>query len=181
MKKTLWGICGAVGLLSVYLVIMTLASSLKIAIEQFIQLWPWMTALLLGFGVQIALYAHLRQTIKKISGIKPAVATSSGLSTTSMIACCAHHLTDVLPLMGLSAAAIFLAKYQTLFLTIGILSNLVSMTLMLKTIQEHKLYSTENKIFTQFFRYSMKKLFYFTATASGIIFLAAVAYTGGEI
>ncbi len=177
MNKLVWGFCGALGLLLIYFSIMTLASSFETAIQQFIQLWIWMTALVLGFGIQIALYAHLRQTIK-ISGATPAV--SGGISTTSMIACCAHHLTDVLPFLGLSAAAIFLTKYQTLFLTIGILSNLVGITLMLKTIQEHKLYSAENKIFNRLFNYSMEKLFYITAMISGIIFIISVIY-GGRI
>ena len=134
MKKTIWGICGASALLLIYLIIMTLASTLETAVEQFIQLWPWMTALIIGFGVQIALYAHMKQSVM-VSGIVPAVSTSGGISTTSMIACCAHHLSDVLPLIGLSAAAIFLTKYQTLFFIVGILSNLVGITLMLKAIQ----------------------------------------------
>jgi len=180
MKRITWGICGAAGLLLVYGSIMTIASSLETAIDQFIQLWPWMTALVLGFGMQIALYVHVRQSIK-VSGMAPTVATSSGVSTASMIACCAHHLTDVLPLLGLSAAAIFLTKYQTLFLIIGILSNFVGMTLLLKTIQEHNLYSQKNKIFSRLFRHSMERLFQITATASGIIFIAAVAHYGGVI
>lgn len=175
MKSITWGAVGAIGLFSIYLVIMTLTSSLETAIEQFIQLWKWMTALIIGFGVQIALYAHLRQTIKEMSAT---IAANSGISTTSMIACCAHHLTDVLPLLGLSAAAVFLTKYQTLFLIIGILSNLVGITLMLKTIQEHKLYSAKNRIFSKLFRYSMEKLFYFTSAAGGMIFIIAVAYFG---
>ncbi len=52
-----------------------------------------------------------------------------------MAACCAHHLTDVLPNLGLSGLATFLASYQVLFIVIGVLSNVVGITIMLETIQ----------------------------------------------
>jgi hypothetical protein len=42
-----------------------------------------------------------------------------------MVACCAHHATDVLPLVGLSAAATFLAEYLILFMLVGLTMNLV--------------------------------------------------------
>ena len=131
-------------------------------------------------GVQIALYAHMKQSVM-VSGIVPAVSTSGGISTTSMIACCAHHLSDVLPLIGLSAAAIFLTKYQTLFFIVGILSNLVGITLMLKAIQEHKIYTSANKIFVKLFLYPMERTFQITAAVSAIIFIVTFAYYGGII
>jgi len=40
-----------------------------------------------------------------------------------MIACCAHHLTDVVPILGLSALSIWLVNFQTPLLAIGIVSN----------------------------------------------------------
>ncbi len=33
--------------------------------------------------------------------------TSGGTSVTAMVACCLHHVTDVLPILGVSAAAEF--------------------------------------------------------------------------
>jgi hypothetical protein len=42
-----------------------------------------------------------------------------------MVACCAHHLTDVLPLLGLSAAAAFLAEYRIPFMLAGLATNLI--------------------------------------------------------
>jgi hypothetical protein len=41
-----------------------------------------------------------------------------------MLACCAHHLTDVLPLLGLSAAAAFLGAYKTPLLWLSVTVNL---------------------------------------------------------
>jgi hypothetical protein len=40
-----------------------------------------------------------------------------------MLACCAHHLVDLLPLVGLSAAAVFLNAYRTPLFLLGIAMN----------------------------------------------------------
>ena len=49
--------------------------------------------------------------------------TSGGTSVTAMVACCLHHVTDVLPILGLSAAATFLTRYQRPFMLIGLGMN----------------------------------------------------------
>lgn len=55
----------------------------------------------------------------------------------AMVACCAHHLTDVLPLVGLAGAAVFLSSYQSLFLLLGVLSSFVGITYMLGLLRRH--------------------------------------------
>ena len=67
------------------------------------------------------------------------MAASGGLSVCSMLACCAHHAADILPLLGLTGVAVFLATYQVPFIIIGIFSNIVGITIMLETIQRHNL------------------------------------------
>jgi hypothetical protein len=52
-------------------------------------------------------------------------------STLAMVACCAHHVTDVLPILGLTAAAAFLVDYQTLFMWIGLGTTLTGIAVML--------------------------------------------------
>jgi len=52
-------------------------------------------------------------------------------STVAMVACCAHHVTDVLPILGLTAAAAFLAQYRTAFMLVGLGMNLVGIAVML--------------------------------------------------
>jgi len=48
-----------------------------------------------------------------------------------MAACCAHHLVDLLPILGLSAAALFLSEYQEQLLIFGILANVIGIAMML--------------------------------------------------
>ena len=53
------------------------------------------------------------------------------MSTVAMVACCAHHVTDVLPILGLTAAAAFLAEYHIPFMLIGLGTTLIGIAVML--------------------------------------------------
>ena len=78
-----------------------------------------------GFGVQIGLYKYVRIVLKKKKdSLLGGVSASGGVSTLSMLACCAHHIADVLPFLGLSAAAVFLAQFYIPFILLGIFTNL---------------------------------------------------------
>lgn len=141
MKKTFfWGAAGSIGLTLVYFGIVSWAQSFQHALDEFVELYYLLLPLVVGFGVQVALYVHVKQTLKHAVAT-PAVAAAGGISTTSMIACCAHHLTDILPLLGLTVAATFLAGYQTFFIVLGLLSNVVGITIMLRVIQKNNLQS----------------------------------------
>lgn len=173
-KPILFGIIAGIALLSVYFIILTLANSFSHALNQFGEMWYWIILLVIGFSIQVGLYTYIRSVFKLRAGTGAAtssVAAAGGISTTSMIACCAHHLTDVIPIIGLSAAAVFLNQFQTLFMVIGVLSNLIGINLMLKIIQKHNLYNKERGIFSGIMKLNMKKSLYFTSTFSAIIFL----------
>ena len=88
-----------------------------------------------------------------------------------MIACCAHHLSDVLPIIGLSAAALFLDRFQTLFIVVGVLSNLIGINMMLKIIQDNKLYVKKNGFLYRILTINMRKSLHAVVAFSAIIFL----------
>ena len=150
MKKEIQnGIIATVSLILFYFVVMTVASaSLSETLEQFRQLWYWMIALSLGFGIQVGLYTNLKtqisklktttQNLKLIKSGETITATSTGTSSASMIACCAHHLTEVLPIIGLSGFTIFLTRYQIPIIVFGITMNLLGILYMLKQIKKIK-------------------------------------------
>jgi hypothetical protein len=96
----------------------------------------WMTPLIIGFGVQVALFWYIRSGSHLLGG--STVATSAGTSTVAMVACCAHHLADLLPILGLSGAAIFLTEYQEYFFLLGIISNLLGIVMMAYIIKTKK-------------------------------------------
>lgn len=113
---------------ALYFSLLSVLQSPAHAIEQFASLWYFMLPLVVGFGIQVGLFTKLRQNGE-------CVAASGGVSVASMAACCAHHVTDLVPFLGLSAGAIFLSKYQTFFLVLGLSSNLVGTTFMLDRLK----------------------------------------------
>jgi hypothetical protein len=176
-KSVLWGVTGGISLLTVYFLTLTLANSFEHSLEQFREMGLWISLLVLGFGTQVGLYAHIRGMIKlrKHSGAATTTVTAAGgVSTASMVACCAHHLTDILPILGISAAAVFLNQYQMLFITVGVLSNLIGITLMLNIIQQHGLFTGERGILSVVMKMNMKKSFYFVCVFSFIVFVATL-------
>ena len=136
-KFILIGFIAGLSLLFLYFLILSLANSFSHAVSQFSEMWYWILILAVGFGAQVGLYTFIREKLKTAPG--KVLAASGGISTGSMVACCLHHLADVLPLMGLAAAALFLIKYQIFFLIIGILSNLIGIIIMLEIIQKNNL------------------------------------------
>jgi Cu+-exporting ATPase len=139
-RHILIGVGASILLFLVYMGIITLAEGIEHALDQTAMLWYWVLALAIGFGIQAGLFSFIRQGLQERKASATAsVATSGGVSAGSMAACCAHHLTDVLPLLGLSGLAVFLASYQVLFIIIGILSNVVGITIMLESMQRHGL------------------------------------------
>lgn len=68
-----------------------------------------------------------------------------------MVACCAHHVTDVLPILGLTAAATFLAEYQTAFMLVGLGTTFLGILVILfilfrerRKVLQHLDLATEN-------------------------------------
>lgn len=140
MKRAVFhGFLAGVALLAIYFLIMGLASgSWDYTVRQLIDLRYWITALVLGFSIQVGLFSYLKNCHKEIKLEQGTVVAGTSTSSVAMLACCAHHLTDVLPLLGLSAVSLVLAKYQTWFLSLGILSNLVGISLMVRQVWRMK-------------------------------------------
>jgi hypothetical protein len=122
-------------LTGLYFGIVSWAESPQHAIDLF---WEdrWIVIpIILGFGVQMALYTILKKRLfAPITNIGPSGALAGAGGTTStiaMVACCAHHVTDVLPILGLTAAATFLAEYQTAFMLVGLGTTLIGIGVML--------------------------------------------------
>jgi len=90
----------------------------------------------LGFGTQIGLYLYLRRVVRRRRLAASAAVTVAGAGTSSvaMIACCAHHVADVLPLVGLSGLAVFLGDYRVPLMALGIGVNAIGVAVMLRLV-----------------------------------------------
>lgn len=117
-----FGLLAAAGLVAFYLGTITLAQDWSHALAQLAQDRWYVAAIVAGFGTQVGLFTHLRAVHARVHAAGMAAGTGTG--TAAMLACCAHHLTEVLPVVGLSGAAVFLTAYKAPLLWLGITMNL---------------------------------------------------------
>jgi hypothetical protein len=159
-KSIFFGVIAAFMLLAIYFTVISILNSFEEALIQFSDIWYWIILLSAGFGTQIGLFLHIKFFRRvKTKGLTAEVTATGGVSTVSMIACCAHYMVGVLPLLGLSAAVMFLVEYQVSFLLVGIFSNLLGIIVMLMKIKKQKIY-TEGAPFRKVANINLKAVFY---------------------
>jgi|GEM_PF-287697 len=178
-KAALAGIGGTILLLTLFFAALTLIQSFEHATSLFAERWYLILALAFGFGVQVALFYYARNFCKVHEmRASASVAASGGVSTTSMVACCAHHIADAPALLGFGGAALFFAEYQNFFILIGIVSNALGSLFMLKTMQGHSIYAEKSFLSSLFSKYSMEKAFKRAAVLGiAVLLIAGVVIT----
>lgn len=129
------GVMGAALLTGLYFGIVSWAESPRHAVELF---WEdrWIVfPIVLGFGVQAGLYTILKKRlfvpVTSTGPSGPMMGAGGTTSTIAMVACCAHHVADVLPILGLTAAATFLAQYRIAFMLVGLGTTVLGILIML--------------------------------------------------
>lgn len=129
------GVTATLGLLALYGIVMTGFSGWQATVAQFQQLWWLMLPLVGSFGIQVHLFMKLRK--RQTQQMDASVAASGVSASAGMLACCAHHATDVLPFLGMSAASIFLTRYQIPILVISLGMNVAGVFFMIRRLQKH--------------------------------------------
>lgn len=176
-RAAAWACVGAIAVAGIYVAVLAAANSLEHAAAEFGELAPWMVPIILGFGLQAGLFAYARAAAAgQPSASAHGVVASSGTSTLSMVACCAHHLTDVLPLLGLAGAAVFLSTYQRLFLLLGLLSNIMGVVYLLGVLGKHRLFPEESWL-SVLVRWPVDRALPFVAVLAAAAFVIGIAAT----
>ncbi len=126
---------GATGLMAFYFLVLRLGGgSWDYAFTQFKNIWLWILVLDLGFGIQVGLASYLYRQSRILGSAGKITTANMGVSATSMVMCCAHHLADILPIIGISGALVILAEYQVWFIVIGIISNIFGIHYLVKQV-----------------------------------------------
>jgi hypothetical protein len=119
-----WGVAASAALALFYALVVGLASGASDhLIDQARRDWYFLAPIIVGFGTQVALVVELRRRHRLSHGALVAGGTGAGASTAGMIACCAHHLADLLPVLGATGAAAFLLDLRIPFMVAGIAVN----------------------------------------------------------
>jgi len=133
-NSILSGMLSGAGLLVFYLAVVSLFQSFEFAVMNLHNFWYLILPLSVGFGIQIGLYASIRHS----AILTGTIAGTGGISAGSMLACCSHFLLNIIPIAGISGLAVILVKYQPVFLGMGIVSNILGISLMIKHKKEMK-------------------------------------------
>ncbi len=118
----LYGTLAGAALLGAYFGVLTLVSGWGFAQSQFSSFWYFIVSLAVGFGVQVGLYARLKDLIADGSG--KVLGVTGATSTAAMVSCCAHYLANLLPVLGAVGIVTFVAQYQIELFWVGVLFNL---------------------------------------------------------
>lgn len=130
------GFIAAAALLGLYLGIISIAQGVEHALDQFAADAVFVGLISIGFGTQIALFTELRTVDRRHRASAAVTAVGTGTSAAAMLACCAHHLVDLLPILGLSAGAVFLNAYKTPLLLVGIGMNVVGIVVIARQLRQ---------------------------------------------
>jgi P-type Cu+ transporter len=134
-NRTLWrsvvsGVAGMAALLGVYFVILASVSGWEFTVSQFLDFWYFIVPLAAGFGIQMGFYIYLRNAVRGMDKSGKVVAVSGTTSTAAMISCCAHYLTNILPVLGAAGAIALVAQYQIELFWFGLACNLAGIIYM---------------------------------------------------
>ena len=129
------GVLGATALVALYLGIVTIAQGREHAFEL---LWGdrvFVGLIGAGFGTQIGLFAYVR-LLQRALARESVVIAGAGTATSSvaMVACCAHHLADVLPIIGLGGLAVFLVELRTPLILLALATNALSVGITMRQV-----------------------------------------------
>jgi len=133
------GAVAAALLASFYILLVGIAQDFDHAFGLIGSDWYFVIPIIAGFGTQVGLFVYARTKFRHntgMGGTKAMTGAGTGTSTISMIACCTHHLSDVLPIVGLSGASLFLNEYRGPLMALGILTNAIGIVVVLRTIRK---------------------------------------------
>lgn len=134
------GALGSTFLAALYLGIVTLAESWSHAVDLLREDGLFVLPIIAGFGVQVGLYDYMRRGLhlRGLGRVGAFTGARGGTSTLAMVACCAHHMADVLPIVGISAAAVLLAEYKVWFMAVGLATTLFGIVTMSRSVRRER-------------------------------------------
>lgn len=94
----------------------------------------------LAVGIQMGLFRYHRNiTTGNIAGSEKMGMAGSATSSLTMVACCLHHVSDLLPAVGfILATSSFLIQYKDAIITIGLMANVIGSAYIAKAILKDK-------------------------------------------
>ena len=129
------GVVAAAGLAAFYVAVLTWAADWTHLRDQARQDWWLLAPILLGFGTQVALTVELRRR-HRAHHLGVTTGTGTGASAVGMVACCAHHLADLVPLLGATGVAAVVFDWRIPLMLAGIAVNAVAVAFAARRLRD---------------------------------------------
>ena len=134
-RAALAGLAAMAGMAAFYAGVVGAASGAEHLASQARADWPYLAAIVAGFGVQVSLLVEIRRRRVAARGAASAAGVGAGASAVGMVACCAHHLADLLPLVGVAGVAGFLTDWRIPIMLGGIALNAVGVAVAVRRLR----------------------------------------------
>lgn len=121
--------------------------SLKSGYSAFLSNGIFVYIIPLAVGVQMGLFRYHRNlTSGNVSGSEKVGMAGSATSSFAMLACCLHHVSDLLPAVGfILATTSFLIEYKDTIIIIGLLTNVAGSAYIARAILKDRTIIAEGK------------------------------------
>ena len=149
-RSVVTGLIGAVAMSVFYVVVVAGASgSWQHLAEQASEDWYLLVLVIAGFAVQVTLFAELRHRYRLQAAAAAAGGAGMGASTVGMVACCAHHLADLLPFLGATGLAAFLYDHRVAFVLVGVGLNAIGIAIALRRLRRTSIHRDQTMTSTR--------------------------------
>jgi len=129
-RSLIVGVLAAIGMAAFYVgVVAGVSGSWTHLRDQIRADWYLLAMVVAGFATQVALFTELRRRHRLQAAVTAASGGGAGASAVGMVACCAHHVADLVPFLGASGAAAFLYDYRLWFVLVGVGVNAIGVAL----------------------------------------------------
>ena len=135
VRSLRWGVLASVGIAAFYVTVVGLSSDWAHLRDQARQDWWLLAPIVAGFGMQVALTTELRGR-HRAQHLGATTGAGTGASAVGMVACCAHHLADLIPLLGATGLAAFVFDWRVPFMLAGIAVNGVAVVIAARRLHE---------------------------------------------
>jgi hypothetical protein len=131
------GLIATVGLASFYVVVLSVLGGPGHLGQQIGQDAVWVVLLTVGFGLQASLMVELRRRHRLARQEGAAVGAAGGASALGMVACCAHHVAELAPLLGATGVAVALTAYRTPLMAVAVVITAIGIGVSIRKFDPH--------------------------------------------
>lgn len=129
------GVLASAGWIVVYALTVSLLAGPSHLLDQ-VRRDGWLLGLLAaGFAVQVALLIELRRRRRGAARTTGPAIVGTGVSTLGMVACCAHHVADLLPLVGAAGVATVVTTAQRPLMLVGLAITVAAIAILARSLR----------------------------------------------